>query len=349
MPKRKLDQDQVEQAILEDQSIPENVDFCVTFVDSSPLTSMIAILDVILDNCPLTVVAEGESCDEEEKNATQSLGFTSAETFQGIYIKCIDSSHTCVIIAKLYAKVYVAENVQLEDCRIMVSAKLLLAHLKNVNSTSSVQLYQHKDESKLFIKTRNLSSSHYRIATIKAVDYNDEELTGISDMKFMYTLEFNLRTLQGILKMARIIDSNALRFRILKNDSKHYIVIQIAGNMTDEEHVFESNTQLIESSQTLVIQGAALNSYSSDLSGISQQTLESKFDAKFLVNQLDCFLKNVEHQNITIRVSQDDALTSPLVISSRFGDEQSFVAGILADKTDDDKDMMTDRINSFAP
>jgi hypothetical protein len=304
----------------------------LTFEDVGPLVAMIDVMNGILVDCPITIVGPGFKCDLSEstqkklcKGLSQQEESDEGDNFSGFLFKCLDASHTCLVIAKLAAQVLIDKSVTQGDTRLNVPVSLLSSLLKSVDSSSTVHLYIKHGSPTLNLKAvSSTNSMHYNIMGISTKDFVEQEFD-ISDLSYDYTLEIDLNTFQKIVRTAKHINSDFLRIRILtekskKKNTRSFLVVQSYGSFSSDEHVFCSNTTKDEDSRkTIVIKNADLDidDGANDPANVSISQLDELYNGLFPLEFLSCFLRNLEQPVVLMRIASEE--DKPIILTSFFG------------------------------
>ena len=349
---KKEEEEDVKLAIPIAKSIahPDSVCWAI-FPDISPLTSMIAVLESLLDEAPLTFIGPGHEC-EMTRDTQQKLVSLKAPktTFSGFYFKCIDKSHTCLVVGKLAAQVVICSKAQPEDTTVTVPMNVFASHLRSIDGSSSVQLYTTAVDAKLMIKSSSsLQSSHFRTMAINTTA-SEQDTFDISGISYDFTIEFDLRTFQKILRTAKIIKSDFIRLRVLALPDEHsrtFLVINTHGACSSDEHVFCSNTMDTKDKHIIVVKSADtvldIRDSTYDPANVEASSLVCKYSGLFATEYLNNFTCNLEQPTLLIRVSAD--VRNPMIITSYFGDEHSFVTFVLSSK--EEAEAFPDTLGSF--
>lgn len=256
------------------------------------------------------------------------------DTKKNTYFLCIDSidpQHVCMIQARLGCeKVFNLTGNEM----FCVDTNILNTLLKNVPAHYSLDLIKKRSSADIHMRTyESLSNSHethYILSTL----HDESETMQLSDMSYKYTIEIDLGTLRQIVKMSTQLRANQIEFSVKEpTESKKCVSrttfsISSSGDAT-QEHRFNSATVTESGSaeaQTCVIRAAT------DATGpetVEGEELEVKYSDSFSTQYLNYFLKSMERQIITMKLSQD----KPLILHYPLGADRSYICFVLAPKT----------------
>lgn len=254
---------------------------------------------------------------------------------KNVYFLCIDSidpQHVCMIQARLTCeKVFNLTGTE----TFCVDTNILNTLLKNVPPHYSLDLTKNKDSADIYMRTyESLSNSHethYIISTL----VDDSETMQLSDMSYKYTIEIDLGTLRQIVKMSQALRANNIEFSVKEPSDDKIGVSRTTFSISSrgdacQEHRFNSATVTEPGSenQTCVIR-AATDSTGPDT--VEGEQMNIKYCDEFSTQYLNYFLKSMERQIITMKLSQD----KPLILHYPLGADRSYICFVLAPKTQD--------------
>lgn len=329
----------------------------VHFHNKHPLSTLLDGVAPILTDCTFNIVDNGDF-KQTKISDSRLKDDTKREKFTGIYLECLDRTHVCIIIGKIKAQVFVNPKIKpvADDMSFCVSVQTFLAHVKSIDPMYSLQLYRLGESSDLHIKIFSPSNGRKtRLMTLGTLN-KDAATFGVNNINFPHTVEFELSELRNIVKMAKGINCENIRFRImetkqnitnrqLKRD-RSFFIVHIYGENSYDEHCFCSTTSISsddDKASTIVIKNSELIEEEDTPSKICIDDLDEKFNNIFAVDYLNSFLKALDRPTVTIRLSQ----SSPMTMTSCLGDEESFITYMLSSKEDDST--LPNLIQSFAP
>jgi len=250
-----------------------------------------------------------------------------------VYFLCIDSidpHHVCMIQARLTCeKIYNLKGTEM----FCVDTNVLNTLLKNVPAHYSLDLIKKSSSADIHMRTyESLSNSHethYILSTL----HDESETMQLSEMSYKYTIEIDLGTLRQIVKMSTQLRATQIEFSVKEpsNDKKGVsrttFSISSTGDAT-QEHRFNSATvtEPGNETETCVIRAAT------DATGpdtIDGEEMNIKYTDSFSTQYLNYFLKSMERQIITMKLSQD----KPLILHYPLGADRSYICFVLAPKT----------------
>jgi len=184
----------------------------------------------------------------------------------------------------------------------------------------------------------------------------DSDTFGVNDINFPHTLEFDLGEFRNIVKFAKNINCDNVRFRILETanrgkqktqpNHRSYFIVHIYGENSYDEQCFCSVTDVSvdkDKASTIVIKNSELTSFDEDPINVCIDDLDEKFNNIFAVEYLNSFLKAVDRHTVTLRLAQD----RPMTMTTCMGDAESFLTYMLAPKLDNES--LPNIIQCFAP
>jgi hypothetical protein len=308
---------------------------------------IVEVLGSVLTNCTWSVITPKENFDQKSVSKSQLSADPNPESFSGLYVECIDAQHCCIVFAKLQGDVVINQEllkegkISKEDMTFCVSMPLLLTHIKSVSSNNCLQVFKKATGSRLHMKVFSpVPGRHFRLMTLDTLN-KEREGFEVSDIDYDYTVEFNLFELRNIVKMAKGINCDHLRFRIMERkihspDNVCYFVVHIYGETSYDEQVFCSNTSIDvgqkSQGKSMVIKNAEMTLADHDPAQVKLSDLEDKYNNIFAVEYLNSFLKALNQHTIVLRLAPD----RPMIMTSSLGDEHSFVSFVLAPRENDD-------------
>ena len=254
------------------------------------------------------------------------------DTKREMHFLCIDSidpQHVCMIQARLICEK--THNLDIrKDVDFCVDSTILNLILKNIPSHYSIDLEKYSDTPDISINAyETLSNSHHTKFELPTL-VDDSETMQLSDMSYKYTIEIDLGTLRQIVKMSMSLRANQLEFTVKKpidpngGVSRTTFMIGSKGDAS-QTHSFHSATVAEgDDSDTYVIR-AATDSTAPEENSSTRVVYTDAFSAQYL----NFFLKSMERQIITMKLSQD----KPLIVHYPLGADRSYICFVLAPKT----------------
>ena len=301
-----------EQAAAKKRKRDGELEWRVTFDQTQGLRTLVEVVTNILTRVNFRIVYD-------TKRATHFLCIDS-----------IDPQHVCMIQARLLCeKTYNLESTT-DFC---VDSGILNLILKSVPAHYSLDLTKYSDSADIMMKAyETLSNSHHTEFVLPTL-VDDSETMQLTDMSYKYTIEIDLGTLRQIVKMSMSLRAQQLDFMVKQPPDKAVGILHTTFTISShgdatQSHNFHSAT-VTESGETenCVIR-AATDSTSPD-SG--QKNSEVVYSDSFSAQYLNFFLKSMERQIITMKLSQD----KPLIVHYPLGADKSYICFVLAPKTAD--------------
>ena len=247
-----------------------------------------------------------------------------------IYQLCIDSidpRHVCMIQARLVVEKSSNTNENIEFC---IDSALFNNCLKSIPPHYSLDIKKSNTNADIVICAyESLSNSHsleFRLNTL----VDEEQVTQLTDMTYRYTVEIDLCTLRQIVKMSQTLKSDSIELSIeepceSEKSTNHMLFAIRANGEAQLKHSFHSATIKETSSNECVIR-AVTDSASSETTNCD---MTLKYSASFSSQYVNLFLKSMERQVITMKLSED----KPLILFYPLGGENSHICFVLAPKT----------------
>lgn len=247
-------------------------------------------------------------------------------------IDSIDPQHVCMIQARLVCEKTVGIDRNVVD--FCVDSGILNLILKSVPSHYSLDLEKHADSADIRINAyETLSNSHQTTFEIPTL-VDDSETMQLTDMAYKYTIEIDLGTLRQIVKMSMSLRAQQLEFNVKEPESKGQGVCRTTFTIASrgdasQAHSFHSATVSEQGQGESYVIRAATDSTAPDSSVSGMKVV---YRDSFSAQYLNFFLKSMERQIITMKLSQD----KPLIVHYPLGADRSYICFVLAPKTADD-------------
>lgn len=266
--------------------------------------------------------------------------------FSGLSVQCIDDRHCCIVMAKLQCELLVADESSTKFT-FCVPVNVLLTHVKSISSNYCLKIYQTNDSPDLKLQVTSPVVSHSRSMSIATLQKENNPFD-VDDINYDFSVEKDLGEFQRILKMAKAINCDHIRIRILEkntNPKMHFLIMHVYGENSYDEHCFASLTEIKDNNENgkIIMKSTenAIGSSMVDPGKISISELKETFNSVFGVDYLNSFIRSLDRHTVIMRL----APKRPLVLVSSLGDENSFVSIILAPRNDDDQ--FPNEIHSF--
>ena len=307
--------DTVENSKRQKTSDESNIEWRVTFDQTQGLRTLVDVVGNILTRVNFRIT-------HDEKRSMHFLCIDS-----------IDPQHVCMIQSRLICE----KTFNLtEDVDFCVDSTIFNLILKSIPSHYSLDLEKHSDSADIRLNAyETLSNSHctnYILPTL----VDDSETMQLSDISYKFTIEIDLGTLRQIVKMCLSLKGNSLDFlvkepkELLANKTQRTTFSISSSGEASQMHNFHSTTiSEFENKDSCIIR-AATDSTAPE--GSNNDDMRTVYKDSFSATYLNYFLKSMERQIITMKLSQD----KPLIIHYPLGADRSYVCFVLAPKTSDD-------------
>lgn len=290
----------------------EGMEWCVTFDQTQGLRTLIDVVCNILTRVNLRVIYDG-------KKKTHFLCIDS-----------IDPQHVCMIQARLSCEKAEMSSEEVEFC---VDSTILNNCLKNVPTHYSLDLMKSRDSADVILSAyETLSNSHSQTYELNTL-VDDSETMQLNDMSYKWTVEIDLFTLRGIVKMSQTLRAQTVEFSVkepkgTQKDLKYTVFGIDAKGDASVRHNFHSATRQEQTgTDSAFVIRAATDSTST--SAVAESSLSKVYSDAFSAVYLNHFLKSMERQIITMKLSPD----KPLILHYPLGPELSYICFVLAPKT----------------
>ncbi len=315
-----IDHDDANPALTEgpaQKKLKDNVEWRITFDQTQGVRTLIDVVGGILQRINLRV-----KYDERRK----------------VHFLCIDSidpSHICMIQARLLCEK--THNLT-EDVSFCVEEKIFNLIMKHIPNHYSVDFEKRRDSADIHVRGyETLSNSHQTHFEMRTL-VDDGEIMHLNDIEYKHQIEMDLSLLRQIVKMSKSLNSEQLEFIVKKpkNDENERILrtvftIASRGDAV-QSHKFYSAT-VAENPRDK--EGPCIIRAATDSTGPEcedEADMAVVYSDAFANEYLSNFLKNMERQIITMKLSQD----KPLIVHYPLGADKSYICFVLAPKTADD-------------
>lgn len=287
------------------KNVSVDTGFDLTFDILQPLRILVDVLQNILQRVEIKVVKK--------------------EGFEGIHIECIDSKHVCLIVARLHANVkscsdestFCVDTATLNTCLKAVQSHFSLT-MKSTSESADIQMCAYESISNNYFTTFKLPTLVHDAGAVK-----------LTDLDYEYTIEIDLNTLRNIVKNTLALKGNEINLTIeVPNEvvPYNYTVFTITTDgAATQKHQFHSVTEN-QPGSTCVIR---TEEGGVDIPEVNN--FQKKYNGNFSASYLMSFLKSMERQVISMRLSEN----KPLILNYPLGTESSYICFVLATKADD--------------
>ena len=250
------------------------------------------------------------------------ITYDAAKKTNFLCIDSIDPQHVCMIQARLVCE---REQIDGEDITFCLESSVLNTCLKSVPSHYSLDLRKYSDSANIQLKAyETVSNSHNTTFELNTL-VDDSETMQLSDMTYTFTIEIDLSTLRQIVKMSMSLRATQIDMIVNQpsdsSDERTQFTISSTGDAT-QSHNFNSATVKENDSNSCVIRAAT------DTTAPEGDTVDmvQKYKDTFSAQYLNFFLKSMERQIITMKLSQD----KPLILHYPLGAQMSYICFVLA-------------------
>lgn len=289
---------------------------------------MIEVLSTVFDTLTFTVV----------KNHTMEVhDIVENKTFQGLMYQEIDQKLAAIVSGR-----FVCDVVNIRDAEtctaFTVDVSTLLGVLKCISNTYTIMItcFAGRDN-EIVIKASAMDFQHVCLSTVPLLDAGDVKQFEFQQWPNHWVIEVDLHPR---IKMCQMINSEFVRFRILKHKHSAILGLHLSAKGIKSDH------------EDLYMKRTNTNHITSDMTGCIQPTnrmlrnnYNVAFDAVYPTSYLHNFTKATERRRVVVRLPHpDNTQNDPLLIYALFG-PSSYIAFILASRDIDD--MQSDTIRAF--
>ncbi len=249
-------------------------------------------------------------------------------------IDSIDPQHVCMIQARLMCeKTEGLADRPPKDIDFCIDSNILNLILKSIPSHYSLDISKLDDSPDLKINAYETLSNSHNTEYILPTLCDDSETMQLTDMNYNYTIEIDLGMLRQIVKMSMQLRAQQLEFVVKEPKTKMTGVLRTTftisshGDATQSHNFHSSTVTENDNDETYVIR-AATDSTTPNPVESTNVVYKDAFSAQYL----NFFLKSMERQIITMKLSQD----KPLIVHYPLGADKSYICFVLAPKQVDE-------------
>ena len=250
----------------------------------------------------------------------------SGQRFRGITINSMDTKNISMIVARLKAdEIFPREN--FTETSFCVKSAMFSSLIQTIKPGCCLEMKRQKNKSNLDICGRNPNrATHETNLHIPTMDVQ-EEVNRLDIIDYKYIVDIDLGVMRGITRVAQnaTIGAETIRFKIYegvneRNDTKiTKVSVSLDSDKDDPsmEQVFRSVTKWDrnDQNQTVITTSESMDDKSEQMYDDLKEVINQKFSTKYL----HLFLKAMDRQTITLRMSPN----KPLVIMYPLGDGES--------------------------
>ena len=289
---------------MNDEDAESENSFHITFDQTQSLRVLVDVISNILHRVDIQVMKD--------------------EKFEGIHIESIDPKHICLIVARLSCSV----SKLADPCKFCVDTVTVNTCLKSVNSHYSLDIKNDDESSNVIMHAYETISNNYTTHFSVPTLVSEPENVKLSDLEYDYTIEIDLITLRTIVKNTIALRGNEVQFVVEEPQEttpyKYTILTIITDGNAKQKHQFHSITEK-KGGGTCVIR--------TEEGGVEfpeHQKFDVKYSETFSAQYLNHFLKSMEKQVITMRLSK----TKPLILNYPLGSDKSYICFVLAPRAE---------------
>ena len=249
-------------------------------------------------------------------------------SFQGIQIESIDAKRVCLVVAKLACKVETSGSEE----AICLETSVITTCLKSIGPHYSVDLQPAGN--RIMMRCYEMISNSYATKFMIPTIVMDSDNVKLTDMKYEYTIEIDLLTLRSIVKNCIALRGEYITLRVQEpktvTKKRHTTLSIVAEGNAEQEHCFHSVTEVEGDAEEGSCVIRTMNDSSSDTG--STAAMETRYSETFSANYLNLFMKSMERQMITMKLSPNQ----PLILTYPLGVENSSICFVLAPRAKED-------------
>lgn len=306
--------------------ICQDHDFFMVFHNSTPFKDMVELIHPVLENINFKVV------DRTTK---------SGQRFRGIIVNSMDSKKVSMIVARLRADDVFPDTFPDQD--FCVSSENFSNLIKTIKKGCCLEVKREKNHNSIKIRGFNPNRKNRESCiSIPTLD-KAEEAPQLNMIDYKFIVDIDLQALRNLTRVAQNSSINAqnINFKISegKTESGEYQITKVhvstdGGPDTPTlTETFRSMTKWDRQNAEQTVITTDANSEETDIDDDAR--LKLVLDEKFSTKYLHLFLKSMDRQTITLRMSPDRPLV--IVYSLDGGDNIGYCNFILAPtvKTDE--------------
>lgn len=277
-------------------------DFFMLFHNSTPFKDLVDLIQPVLENITFKVV------DRLLKNG---------QRFKGIVVNSMDSKKVSMVVARLRADEVFPESIKEQE--FTVKSQDFTSFLKMIKKGCCLEIKREKGKEELKIRGYNPNKrNHESRISVPTLDIK-EETDQLDTQNYKFIVNMDLQMLRNITRVAQTNSVNAsnIKFQIYegmddgKNNRITKVCVSLDGgpgtaNVTETFRSITKWNKQQDGGQTVITTSDMLD----DEQDTDDSTLNLVLDQKFATNYLHMFLKSMDHQSITLRMSTD----KPLVV-----------------------------------
>lgn len=241
-------------------------------------------------------------------------------------VDSIDPKHVCMIQARLECQ---SEGEIAEEISFCVDSSVLNTCLKSVPPHYSLTLSKYSASDDIELKAFEICSNSHTTSFVLHTLLDDSQTTQLSDLSYDYTVDIDLITLRQIVKMGLSLKSETIDMQLSQppHDKAEFTTFTVSSSGDAmQSHTFHSSSTNSD--------GKCVLSASTDTTAPPDYVdaeMVVKYSDSFSSQYLSYFLKSMERQVLTMKMSQD----KPLILTYPLGVEKSYILFVLAPQLPD--------------
>lgn len=288
--------------------------------------------------------SQGNELDEKKDKINSGPGLLNEciEITEGLGVKCMDDCNSAILLAHLQCKVYIDRKlVTPEHMEFCLTVEHLLISLASMNTSHELHLYRRLSSVNIEMKcfSGEFSNSALDLQQLSLPIYvSDPKAFDVCQITSEFDIEFSIHKLRKVMQLASGLLCEKCRFYILgkpkdpipntPHDMAFFIIEMYTEHQVAARYCYPSYTERHQNQQTLIIQNSTVG-VQHDFSNTDVTSLITShkvlYNEVFTVKYLSDFIQKLDRQTVVLRLGQGQ----PLVMSAKFGDNQSSVAFII--------------------
>jgi len=278
---------------------------------------------------------------------------TLQEQFTGLALGALDTYTTCCIFIRQRADVQVTERTTQKDLKFRVDLRKLAMVVKEISAHKWVLLFlkrpqqrssegkeeeekeeEEKEEEDVLHVMPYVPGQPRRQGEVFRVnlerlpdDKSEGQPWSLADIDYDHAIELQGKEFRKEVTAAKTMKSEVIRFEVTAHPEKtggpprwHFLTLHMEGGRVAKSKTYAIKTEKLESSHMVEIRnsGTQEDDEAPDSNDPRNLTL---YNNAYPASIIQKFVKGLEGQTIQIRLPSGNA---PMVMTQRFGDDQSF-------------------------
>lgn len=273
------------------------------------------------------------------------------DKFEGIMVEAMDKSRVCMVQGRLTGVVTYGKVGEYQFCVNMTN---IITSLRNAHPQHFLELYILEDSTDVVLRVFEPQVRSYGpVFKLKTLDTRTEKIF-LDTLHYSMFIEVDLGTFRNAIKTARDHKADTVMLRVLRpppgesaapsdpeGQQRHtvFFVIQYRSDEVECTFPFRSSTETLEGKPGApqTIRTIEDDSAGDGCEGEMQQNFDAYevlYSARFSIEYLIVFTKNMERHSLTLRVSKK----IPLILDYPLGGgETNWIRFVLAPRVDDEE------------